>query len=602
MVEGSTTIIYPRGSIARKQIVSFWVQAWQAIGGQAANTSAAMKYLLKQLEELAGNRDLQPVFIQWNATADPTAALNATELHDGWYVIDSFEPDYTKNVVSGLVKCRMTVSFVAAGPPARVALSYAGGALSSNYSGAATNLISLPIGSQYFESSAFSRTGAEGAFTSILAPVGNPEPVVLSTTLANIFKGGVKVFDTINTTSNPVPTTGGTFVHANWVEVKVTDHDFVGDCVLTNGLQLLLFGAGASPGITCYLWNTALAAANWQQYGTIYYTTSSTLRAYSLVRVGLEECAITALDQSAAPNAAKVQFRLQRGRYEVRIDFTPLTAANASALGLVLSTVATAKVAFNTAHVEDVALSEAAPAASTDYGYGAAVINSTTYPFLTGWLYQNQPASQPDAVSTSIGLGDSSGPAVNATRSYGIFAVPFGVNASYSPVNLQQEMETATLAGGFANVVDAGASGGNAAKLPSATAVGATAFQGIWTPPAGTYDVWARVRVTANASATAQLRLGLYDNTSGWVVGQYTDYAPSAFATTYVWYRVATNFTPTAAHAEALGAAGVTNAAATDFFVDEMVLAPRTLPVANTGPQDIWSQWAYDRSVRMVRP
>jgi hypothetical protein len=39
----------------------------------------------------------------------------------------------------------------------------------------------------------------------------------------------------------------------------------------------------------------------------------------------------------------------------------------------------------------------------------------------------------------------------------------------------------------------------------------------------------------------------------------------------------------------------------TDFFFDEVVLVPRQLTTGVMGPQDLWQQFMYDRSVRLVR-
>lgn len=196
LIEGLETAVYGRGSIVRKQMVSFRLRGWQAMGGAAAGSQQATKYLVKQAEELAGNHDIQPVFIQWNATADPGASLNAIESHDGWYLIDSFEPDYSDFIVSGIVTVRMTVTHVAPPAPRAVAISYMGGALTTNFSGPALNLVSLPVGSTAMESS-FTRTGGEGVIPSVLSPVAVPEPVLLSSSLIQIFQGGVHLYDTI---------------------------------------------------------------------------------------------------------------------------------------------------------------------------------------------------------------------------------------------------------------------------------------------------------------------------------------------------------------------------------------------------------------------
>ena len=606
-VEGYEPTIYSHGSVDRRQSVIFWLQEWQSIGGATAKSLAATQYLLKQLEELASNRDMQPCYIQWTATAQSGAALNATELHDGWYYIDLFKPNYAKFIVSGIIQCSMDVTQVAPAAPRRVSMAYSGGALSSNFSGAAQNLLALPVGSTAQEAN-FTRTGGEGAIPCILSPVASPEPVVLSATLSNIFKGGVHVYDTINTGSNAVPTAAsGLFVNANWVEVFYTDHDFVGDCVITNGLRLLLFQTGQAVTSTNYLWNTAAANVGWQQTGTFLYEDNSnaagTLRAYTLVRVGLEECAIVGVDSSATPQMAAKSIRLQRGHYEVRSDFRPLTQASTGSLSLALTLPATPKIIYNSTKIADVVLSETSPAFATDYGYGVAFVASTAQPFLTGFLYQNEPVTQPFNAGNvaTIGLGDTTSLAINAQRAYGEFAVPYGVSGTYSPANLQQEMESATLSGGFVSTVDAGSSGGSSAKLPSGTVPGAIAVQTGWRPAAGVADVWARIRVTANASSTNQIQIGWYNITGSAFIGS-TTYAPNAFTTGYLWYRVVAGVTVGANASEGFRAISVTNNAATDFWLDEMVLAPHTLTAANTGPQDIWQQFAYDRGVRMVRP
>jgi len=196
VIEGYEQSIWSHGSVERTQQVNFSIKAWQAIGGQTANTSAAMKYVLKQVEELASNHDLQPLYIQWTATADPAALYNTADLHDGWYFISDFEPDYSQNVVTGLVKCQMTVAQIAPTAPRSVALGYQGGALTSNYSGTAANLVSLPVASTAFEAS-FTRAGGEGSIPCVLSPADSPEHFALSTTIAQIFQGGVHCFDSI---------------------------------------------------------------------------------------------------------------------------------------------------------------------------------------------------------------------------------------------------------------------------------------------------------------------------------------------------------------------------------------------------------------------
>lgn len=521
IIEGAEQAVWARGSVARKQTVTFWIQAWQGIGGAAAGSSASLKYLLKQVEELASNAQLQPCYIQWTATAQTGALLNASELHDGWYVIDDFEPNYQKNVVMGICQARMTVTQVAPGAPRRVSMAYSGGALSSNFSGGALNLLALPVGSTAQEAN-FNRTGGEGAIPCILSPVASPEPFVLSATIANIFKGGVHVYDTINTGSNAVPTAAsGLFVNANWVEVFYTDHNFVGDCVITNGLQLLLFQTGQAVTSTNYLWNTAAANVGWQQYGTFLYEDNAsaigTLRAYTLARVGMEECSLVAVDSSATPQMATKSIRLQRGRYEYRSDFRPLSQAATGSLSNALALPATPKIIYNSTLVADVVLSETSPAFATDYGFGAAIIASTAQPFIAGFLYQNEPVKQPFNAgnSATIGLGDSTSLAINAQRSYGVFAVPYGTSGVFSPANLQAEAEGGTLDAGWTSVANAAMSAGNEAKCAATTvATHADVFGTAFVPAVGAYDAWFRYRVTSNVGNATEMQMGLWDSTS----------------------------------------------------------------------------------------
>jgi hypothetical protein len=610
VIEGYETAVYPRGSIVRSQAVTFYVKPWQAIGGFAANTQGAAKYLLKQLEELASNRDMQPTLIQWNATADPGASLNAIEAHDGWYVINSFEPDYANFVVSALVKCHMTVTEIAPAAPRSVALGYIGGPLTSNFSGAATNLLAVPVGSVGFESS-FTRTGAEGTFSLMLSPLAQPEPIVLSSTLANIFKGGVHVYDTINTGANPVPVAGGIFVHANWVEVFYSDHNFVGDCVITNGLQLLLFQVATQAICGCYLWNTATATANWQQYGTLkHYDNSVTLgflRSYSLARVGPEEVALRAISINTGGMALHT-IRLQRGRYEVRVDLRPLNYTNTGQYAVDLGLVSAYKIVYNSGAIADSATAGGDLSTQTDYGYAAGFINSTSLPFVAGMLWQNQPSTQPHDLTGTVDLpiSDTTGPVINAQRSYGFFAIPYGVSGSYSTANLQGDAENFNQKdAGWSAVVDGAASGGNTAKCIATTVAGHNLFDNgagrSFTPAPGTYDVWVRIKVTSAAGVTPEMQVGLFDSTAGSYTVS-TTYRANQVGIGYAWYRAGTGFTPTASHVM-LFAAGAAATLGTDWFIDEFALVPIQMGLGfHDWPRDIWQQFAYDRSVRMVRP
>jgi len=514
MVEGAEEVPYPRGAVFREIDTELWVRTWQGVGGQAAGSFGAAKYFLKQIEQLAANPALNPAYIQWSATADPSG-FNASDPHDGWWVIDDFRPDYESFIPSGYVKCHIKASFVAAGPPREQSISYLGGPLTSNFNGVgAKNLITLPRGSTALEAG-FNRVGAEGNIPCILSPAASPEPVLLSAAPSDFFKGVVHVYDTINTGTNPVPTSAGTFINVNWVEVLGTDHAFAGDCVITNGLVLLLFQANTAHVATCYLWSTGLASAAWQQVATLDSQdnagNAATLRSYSLKRVGPFETAVDLLGSTGGGNAMLPRIRLQAGRYDIRSDYRPRTQASTTNLSLLLTLVATPKIIYNSLNAADVVMSDGSPAPGTDYGYGAAFITNAADPFIVGWLYQNQSGgSQPfDAGNVAaVGLGDTTSLAINAQRAYGFFFVPYGVNGSYSPANLQQLATAATAVGTTSTVADGSSSSGTVVRVQ-----GNQPASGVSTSESGTgqasgdsYTPSIRSRCSlANASARVSL-------------------------------------------------------------------------------------------------
>lgn len=601
VLEGIETISWARGSIARKQTVDFWLQAWQGMGGAAANTLQAAQYLVKQLEEQVSNQFYNPAYIQWTNTAKVNAVLAAAELHDGWYLIDDFEPDYTRFIVQSRVYCKMTVTQIAPQAPRRMAVSYMGGALSSNYSGQAQNQVGLPLGSTAVEAFA-TRIGAEGSLSHVYPPVAQPEPFIPSATVANYFKGGVRIYDTINTAANPVPTSGN-YVNANWVEARFTDHDFQGDCVLTNGYQMLLFHAGATPIATCYLWNLALSPQGWQQYATLTGINNGVvLRSYTLRLVSPDECAIRTWVTAPSGNyLAGYDIRLQRDRYDVRVDLTALSAAIALTNSIDLNFPAAPKILYNSAHVADTSPNDGKLAIPTDYGYAAAFIASTTYPFIAGFLYQNQPGDgQPDALEATscLQLGDNTSLAVNATRSYGIFAVPYGSSGVYSTANLQAEGESGTLGTGWASTTDAAASAGNTARAASGTTAGNADTFGSLAPNTGgatLYDVWFRVRVTGTAGTQSEMTLGLWNGAS---FLSSTTFAANQATTSYGWLRACTGVGLSAATFSFRAVTAAT--LGTNWFIDEAVAVMKT-STANTGPQELWQQFMYDRSTKIVR-
>jgi hypothetical protein len=354
----------------------------------------------------------------------------------------------------------------------------------------------------------------------------------------------------------------------------------------------------------------------WQNYASVRYydngNVTGNLQALRPVRVSSEESAIELTQSTSGNNAATWVIGLKRGRFEVSASLRPLTQANTGGLALLLLLTGASKIAYNSGRVADMALNDTTVPVVSDYGYGCGFAASAANPYIVGLLYQNQPGGLQPQLTGSLNViasGDTISLSKDSQRAYGFFAIPFGVSGSYSPANLQQEMESVTLTSGFVSAADPGASGGSVARLPSGTAIGAVAQQTTaWGAGVGIFDIWARVRVTSAASATIQLRLGLYNAITGWVAGGYSDYAPSAFPVAYgpsAWVRVATAYTPAAANNHSLRAEGITNAAATDFWVDEMVVVPKRLYLGTTslqaGPQDVWQQWLHNLEVRMVR-
>lgn len=625
-IEGVKAVPWPRGRTIEEQPVDLYVNQWQALGGNAANTRASLLLLLRQLEELAGNPDMQPVYIRWSTTAFPSA-FTADEAHDGWYVVNLVQPNYRKYVVTGgIVTVPISVAQVAPAAPASLRVGFRGKALGSTFSGGTffsngpMPLLGFPIGSTLpaisGAGSAWTRAGAEGAVpvaTVDMAsgtPAINPLNFVRPGTVAALMTGGVRVFDTMISGGNAVPTNGTAF-NANWVQVYGTQHDFQGDCIVTNGLLLLLFQVGQPGAPRLYLWNTQLSGGQWQQLYDLQYfdnaVSGGTLREVTLERVGLLWTQLRVALSTANGNWAQLRIALFAGAYAAPVEFTPLTQPVTSNLALLLNLASATKIIYDDTGVQDLSTtSGGVVAASALTGYGASFGTAANGPIF-GWLYQNAPSGgQPVGNGTSnIGLGDSSGPAQNATRRYGIFAVPF-VTAQ----NLQAEAEGGTLdTPGWTSVADAAASAGNAAKAASGTVVGkADLFGTSWIPTANAfYDVWFRVRVTSAAGSTGEMTLGLWDATAGaFVTFASTTFAANQASTSYVWLRANTGsglagVTPTAGHQMRFRAV-TAGTLGTDWFIDEAVLLPRYTSSAGSPnfPGDLWAQTSFDLRSRWV--
>lgn len=604
IIEGSRTLVWARGRVVEREDVTFWAQAWQGVGGQPARSLGAIQYLVRQLEERASGAP-EPVYIQWSASA-ASGAYNVADAHDGWYVIEAVQPNYLSFLPSGFCQVKLTVSQVAVGAPASLSMRWNGGALASTYTTTPLPTISYPLGSTVQVPTALSRTGGEGTVPySVLASGSTINPALfVRGTVAQLFQGGVRVYDTINTSSNPIPTSGA-FANANWVQVYSSNHNFVGDCVVTNGLLLLFFQVGLTASPRVYVWNTSLGTPTWAQvFDWQYYDNSisvGTLREVNIDRISLREVKIRTELSTANGNYANLFVKLFAGSYAAYVEYWPRTQANTAGLSMLISAASAAKIVWNENGPFDLGTNPVTNlGVGTVYGF-AGIFGQTANAPLYGFMYQNPPASgQPAGNSTTtVGFGDTSGPALNSFRLYGFWALPFT-----TVPNLQAEGESGSLGTGWSSVADGAASAGNAAKAASGTAsTNADLFGTSWVPPAGMYDVWFRLKVTSNASSTAQMQLGLWDATAGSFVSSST-YAPNIATTSYAWYHVSggSPITPTAGHNMQFRAV-TTATLTTDWFIDEAVLLPIKSATLGQGnfPADLYAQWAFDRVTNLVR-
>lgn len=617
------TAVWPTGGTPTQLVLDFWVEAWQALGGQSASSLGALRYLLQQLEELRVNWSLQPVYLQLFTTAQTSPIYpSRADARDGWYSIDAFQADPETYNGRGACEATATLTRIAPGAPARSAMYWTGGALPSNFSGvsAAKPIVGFPLNSTSQPLTQISRTGAEGAIPLTLNPISavqpapfiQPLPFVLSATVADWWKGGCRVYDTGpgGIGSNAVPSPPGTF-NANWIRVYGSNHDFQGDMVVTNGLLLLVFQAGQSRACQVWLWNTALTpTVGWQQVADLQVADDAgnqgTLTGYSIQRVGLEEVRIWADLMPSTGHPQHVRIRMQRGRYDMRLDYRQwISGTTGNFYGPNLNLIAAPKAIWNDSAATDGAVGNTSLTPSTNAGWVAALVANSADPFLIGFLYQNQPVTaQPGQISSlAVPLGDSApfatgGP--GALLTYGFWAVPFA-----TPQNLQAEGESGSMGTGWSSVADGAASGGNTAKAASGTVSGnADLFGTAWQPAAESADVWFRVRVTSAAGSAAEMTLGLWDATAGaFVTGGSTTFRANQASTSYVWLKAnsTTPVTVPAGHNVQFRAV-TAGTLGTDWFIDEAFLSPASLTAAFTGPSDLFQQFAYEREVRMIRP
>lgn len=604
-VTGSITSPFSQGAALLTIDADFWVEAWQGLGGQPALSLAALRYLETQLEELRQNPDLQPVYVQLFASGQPSPVYaSRSDPNDGWYFISALEIDRESLNLRGAVQVTATFSRAATPAPSVVRMLFAGTALATTYATPPVNAISLPLNASGPAFAAL-RTGAEGTIQlSTPGAAGpNPLPLVLSGAITDLWKGGVRCYDTVTPGANAVVV--GSLAHPNWVQVYGTDHDLMGDLILTNGLLLLRCNQGA--GTDLWLWNTQ-GTPGWQMIGNTQYVDSGsnvgTVRGIDIDRVGLRMARVSTTLASSVGQFARISYELHAGAYDARVELQPLTEANTVSTGFQLSLTTAVKVVANEIQAVDVATQGATsltPSAGAGWSMG---IGATANQPVVGILWQNPPnLAQPRAAGvTTLGFGETTGPGQGSFRTYALWAAPYVT----SP-NLMAEAESGSLGTGWSSIADGAASGGNTARCLSGTLSTNADLWGVaFVPTAGVYDLWIRLRLTSLASSTVQMQFGLWNSTdSVFVPSGSVTWAPNngnlAGGTSYIWVKVAAGVTPTAT--KSMRVRAVTTATlTTDWFFDQSALIPSRSSVLGQGnfPADIWAQMMGRRRQQLV--
>jgi hypothetical protein len=133
---------------------------------------------------------------------------------------------------------------------------------------------------------------------------------------------------------------------------------------------------------------------------------------------------------------------------------------------------------------------------------------------------------------------------------------------------------TGELGPGWSSTPDEGASDGTAAKASSGNAseYRSDLFGDGFSPFAGTYDVWFRVRVRSQFGAAPEMILGLWDDKDrSWAAS--TTYAANQASTRYQWIKVAKGVSPKDGHTYHFLAAA-TLRVGTDWYIDEALMDP----------------------------
>lgn len=602
--------------------------------------------LVRQLMELAGSPGLQPVTILWKSGG----GIIVPDVEDGWYLIKSVKPDF-ENVFTGIIPVQITVSYLAPLPPSAhgmaafggLGFSSAGNAFGPYTANTASNINWLAFHPNATVDNSFTRVSADGNIpillqnpTSLTQP---PVPFQPSATIADWYRGRVRVYDTINTSSNPVPIGGG-FVNANWIEIFQSDHKFQGDMVITNGILLFLVQVGVAHIASMYWWNST----TWLLTGTIdaYDALAQvhTNRGAVVYRQSWDEVGFRIFGVS--PNGSQTNdfFRLQRGAPFVRVANAAMNWSPNYNFASSGSTNKGLQYAFNSAVAMKIITNDQAFVDPTlDPAFSNIVNNSTTgssaYSILTAFGINN---SFPYAIQMCFlapGQQFNGQPVPGFGSSTLLYYVldsvqlnwnyfSFGVVPIATPASYQIECENATLAGALTTVVDAAASNGHAVKLASGTGTIVSITASFGTPPGGSYRIGVRYRASSAApigavEAKAQFLLnGLPVDTTltfGSTIGS-TGVSPTTIysgATSQGFGGVAgvltlivgVDGTPipggTTVQVRITNTGSqITHNASVDWFFDDIFLIPDHLTTDYTGPTDQSQQYNFDRTTKFI--
>lgn len=530
--------------------VQFWIEAWQARGGQSAGSIGAVRYLAAQVEELRVNPDMNPFYVRWFTTAQSGAMYpSRSDVNDGWYMIDSLDIDRESWNFQGAYQATGTMTRVA---PANSPMSVMHEGVdpislsspSSIWAFTPTILVPAPVNSSTPPSeggAALARVGAEGT---IPAPDGSatipkPMPIVPSPNPSDFYLGGVTVYDTITQGGNAVPT-DGTAAHTSWLQVLATSdhHVTAGDVVMSSGLLLWRFNVGG--GIDFYCFNTELAPDAWQKVGVVAYRDSglntAVVRSLRITQNSFGQSRAVVTLNTSAGQFADLEFEMNAGQYISWVSWKPRTEDNIRGLGLELVLTTAIKIVSNAGAVVDVATEGTTNLATTTEGGWTTAIGATANQVICGVAYETAVpnSGMPLAQSTTeIGIGETTSPLRERAKRYGFWAAPFTASPS-----LLAEAESGTLGTGWSSQADAGSSGGNAARCLSGTAISNNDTWGTaFTPNNGDiFTPWWRGRVASAAGTTTEMTVGLWDNTSSaFVALASTTYRPSQMGTSYGW-------------------------------------------------------------------